>query len=213
MKHNSKSSKPLSRRLLLQASAAAGLGLVFPGLAYAAIVQELSGTVYINRHKATVDSIIQAGDLVTTSHDGRISFSVGGDAFLLKERTSLKVGAEQNTLINTLRLLTGKLLSVFETGRKREIITTTATIGIRGTACFLNVEPNSTYYCNCYGKTELRAENIYEEFEATHHNAHRIDFDGMHLMGMEVMKVIDHSDDELRQLESYVGRVPKFDQQ
>jgi hypothetical protein len=212
LKKNPIASKPLSRRQILQAGGAIGLGLLIPGLAHAAIVRALSGTVYINRQKATIDSSIRAGDLVTTSHDGRISFSIDGDAFLLKERTSLKVGTEQNILINTLRLLTGKLLSVFETGRKREIITTTATIGIRGTACFLNVEPNSTYYCNCYGKTELRAENIYEEFEATHHNAHRIDFDGMQLMGMAVMKVIDHSDDELRMLESYVGRTPRFDQ-
>ena len=30
-------------------------------------------------------------------------------------------------------------------------------------------------------------------------------------MAMAVMKVVDHSDDELRQLESYVGRVPLFD--
>jgi hypothetical protein len=201
----------ISRRKFIQSSAAVGFGLFIPGLARAATVHELSGVVYINKEKATLNSVIRPGDLVTTSHNGRISFSVDGDAFLLKEFTSVKVGEKGSAVINFLRLFTGKLLSVFEKGRKREIITSTATVGIRGTACFLKVKPKSTYYCNCYGKTELRAENLKEEFEATHHNAHQIDFDGMHVMGMDVMKVVDHSDDELRLLESYVGRVPPFD--
>jgi hypothetical protein len=202
----------ISRRNFIQASAGIGCGILIPGLVFAANVRELSGKVYINREIATLDSVIKSGDLVTTSHNGRISFNIDGDAFLLKERTSLRVGEKDSIFINVLRLLTGKLLSVFEKGRKREIITSTATIGIRGTACFLNVMSEETYYCNCYGKTVLRAENIKKEFEATHHNAHQLHFDGMHLMGMDIMKVIDHTDDELRQLESYVGRVPAFDQ-
>jgi hypothetical protein len=206
--------KPLkiSRRKFIQSSAGIGCGLLIPGLAQAANVHELSGKVYINRELASSNSTIRPGDLITTGHNGRISFSIDGDAFLLKERTSLRVGTKDSPVINVLRLFTGKLLSVFSKGREREIVTSTATIGIRGTACFLNVMPKSTYYCNCYGKTELRAENIKEEFEATHHNAHQIDFDGMRVMGMEVMKVIDHTDEELRLLESYVGRVPVFDQ-
>jgi hypothetical protein len=202
----------ISRRKFLKSSAGISCGLLIPAMAYAANIRELTGKVYINNKLATLDAVINSGDLVTTSHNGRISFSIGGDAFLLKERTTLRVGTESSRLINVLRLFTGKLLSVFEKGHEREIITSTATIGIRGTACFLNVMPKSTYYCNCYGKTVLRAENIIEEFEATHHSAHQLDFDGMHFMGMHLMKVIDHTDDELRQLESYVGRVPPFDQ-
>jgi hypothetical protein len=91
-------------------------------------------------------------------------------------------------------------------------VTTTATIGIRGTACFLNVQPEKTYYCNCYGKTELRAKGFREQFEARHHNAHILDFDGENVMAMRATEVLDHSDDELRKLESYVGRIPLFDQ-
>ena len=100
---------------------------------------------------------------------------------------------------------------MFEKGREREIVTTNATIGIRGTACFLNVMSKDTYYCNCYGKTELRTKDFKQEFDANHHNAHMLHFDGSAFMGMDVMKVIDHTDDELRLLESYVGRVPAFD--
>ncbi len=203
----------ISRRKFLQGSAGVACGLLIPGVAQAANIHKLSGKVYINSELATLGSVIRSGDLVTTSHNGRISFNIDGDAFLLKERTSVRVGEKESVIINVLRLFTGKLLSVFEKGRNRDIVTRSATIGIRGTACFLNVMPNETYYCNCYGKTVLRAENIKEEFEATHHNAHMLHFDGMHLMGMDIMKVIDHTDEELRLLESYVGRVPVFDQE
>ncbi len=201
-----------SRRKFLQSTVGIGCGLLIPGLAAAANVHEISGKVFINNLPATLNSTIRSGDLITTSHTGSISFSIDGDAFLVKERSSIQVGTKGSAAINLLHLLTGQLLGVFEKGRKREIVTATATIGIRGTACFLNVESKSTYFCTCYGSTEIRAENLKEKIEATHHNAHQIIFDGMHVMGMEAMEVIDHTDNELRELESYVGRIPLFDQ-
>ncbi len=201
----------IRRRNFLINTTGFGLCLLVPGFARAANIHELRGNVYINNKVATQSSIIGPGDLVTTGHGGRISFSVNADAYMLKEKTSMRIESNDNVVINALRLLTGKLLSVFEKGRNREIITSTATIGIRGTACFLNVMPHTTYFCTCYGKTELRAKDMRKEFEATHHNAHQLDFDGMKVMGMQLMQVKDHTDDELRQLEAYVGRVPLFD--
>ncbi|MBC8211276.1 MAG: hypothetical protein H8E21_09420 [Gammaproteobacteria bacterium] len=200
------------RRQFLQLSLGSSIGLMLPGLAHAANIQQLSGRVYINKKIARLDSLVRPGDLITTSHNGRIAFTIGADAFLLKERTSLQAGSRDNPVIDLLQLLTGKLLSVFGKGALRNIVTANATIGIRGTGCFLNVAPDSLYYCNCYGKTTLNSGHIHETFEATHHNAHQIDFEGGKMMGMQVMQVLDHSDDELRQLESYVGRIPLFDQ-
>lgn len=205
-------SSKLSRRRLLQASIGIGCGLLIPGSARAGNIHRLSGKVFINKEPATPDSTIRANDRVTTSRNGRISFSIDGDAFMLKEYTSMIIESKDDSIIDSLRLLTGRLLSVFQTGRKRSIITTNATIGIRGTACFLKALPSNLYYCNCYGKTVLHAKNMSEVFEATHHNAHQIDFSGDEVMGVSVAKVIDHDDDELRELEAYVGRVPKFDQ-
>ncbi len=199
------------RRDFIKTGLCLGCGLLLPATASAANIRELNGVVFINKHQATVDSTIRAGDLVTTSHGSSIAFSVNGDAFLLKERTSLRVGAERSSLIDTLRLLTGKLLSVFETGRERRIITANATIGIRGTACFLNTSPRSLYYCNCYGHTQLTMKGFHKGFSATHHNAHQIDFDGEKYMGMAATEVKDHTDDELRRLEAMVGRIPPFD--
>ena len=45
----------------------------------------------------------------------------------------------------------------------------------------------------------------------THHDAHYIDSDELGTMTMRAAEVIDHTDDELRLLESYVGRQPAFD--
>ncbi|MFT5503859.1 MAG: hypothetical protein ACI845_003021 [Gammaproteobacteria bacterium] len=202
----------INRRMVLKSVLFAGCGLLIPGSAKAGNIHSLKGSVFINKERAHPGSIIQPGDLVTTSHNGRITFSVDGDAFLLKPFTSLKVESSSNVFIDSLRLLTGQLLSVFKTGRSREIVTATATIGIRGTGCFLNVKPKTTYYCNCYGKTDLRAPGINESFEAVHHSAHVLDTKGSKVMGMRATEVIDHTDDELRELEALVGRVPKFDQ-
>jgi hypothetical protein len=120
----------INRRIVLKSVLAAGCGLLIPGSARAGNIHSLQGTVFINKDRA------QPGDLVTTSRNGRITFSVDGDAFMLKSFTSVKVESSSNVFIDSLRLLTGQLLSVFKTGRPREIITASATIGIRGTGCF-----------------------------------------------------------------------------
>ena len=172
----------------------------------------MSGTVHINKHRATPADDIQPGDIVSTAENGRIAFSVGGDAFLVREFSSVRVGNTGSSLLNVLELFAGRLLGVFETGRRRSIYTATATMGIRGTACYLDVQPKSTYFCTCYGETEVVSGGEKKEFEATHHNPQQLDFVDGKLMTMQAAGMRGHEDDELRQLEAYVGRVPRFDQ-
>lgn len=62
-----------------------------------------------------------------------------------------------------------------------------------------------------YGKIELCMGRHIEQISATHHNAHEVSDSGDGTMTMQSMEVIDHTDDELRTLESYVGRIPSFD--
>jgi hypothetical protein len=200
-----------SRRRLLQAGVCLSCGLWVPGYASTASIHDLSGRVYVNKRPIEIGDSIHPGDMVSTSQNGRIAFSLDGDAYLLKEFTSVRVGNAGNPLIDQLRLLTGKLLSVFAPGRPRSIITRYATIGIRGTACFLNVRPETTYFCNCYGKTELHSRHQTRSFEAVHHNPHQLNYRDGVMMDMQPASMLDHTDDELRQLESYVGRVPLFD--
>lgn len=204
-------SRAINRRDLIRLSAASTLGLIIPNVALANNIHSLSGSVFINTRRASHGDSILPGDLITTSHTGSIAFTVGADAFLLKENTSVQVGEMSNPVLSLLQLLTGKLLGAFETGRNRRIVTANATIGIRGTACFLNSTPDNLYYCNCYGKTSLTSGDRVEHFEATQHSAFDASFvDGV-MTGVKSDQVLDHTDDELRMLEALVGRVPLFD--
>ncbi len=202
----------LTRRQLLQTGLGLGCGLLIPGEAAAATIHELSGVVHINKRRASLGDDIRPGDVVSTSHRGRIAFSIAGDAFRLNESTSIRVGDSDNPLIEALHLFTGKLLSVFARGRRRQIVTATATVGIRGTACFLDVRPASAYFCTCYGQTQLVSGNRKAEFEAVHHNPRLLEFSDGRLTAMREAGMQDHSDEQLRRLEAYVGRRPLFDE-
>lgn len=200
---------PFNRRRFLETSLILGAGLMLPASA-AANIHSLNGRVFINNRPVRPDGVIAAGDHIVVGHGGNLTFSLGNDAYRLRGGTVLKLGGGDNILVQGLRLLTGGLLAAFGRG-ERQLITRTATIGIRGTALYLNVIPLQTYFCTCYGETVLSADGKRETVSATHHNAHIIDFDMGGTMSMAATEVRDHTDDELRELEGLVGRVPAFD--
>ena len=78
----------LSRRCVLQAGACLVCGFPGSGQASTATIHELSDTVYVNKRQIRRNDRILAGDLVSTSANGRIAFSVGGEAYLMKGFTS-----------------------------------------------------------------------------------------------------------------------------
>lgn len=201
----------LSRRRFLASAAIAPLLLWLPGRSYArSTIHQIEGVVYVNNRLATEVTSIRAGDSIVVAHGGKLAMSIGGDAFLLREGTVLETVG--HGAISGLRLLTGAMLSVFAKRRKSVyIMTSIATIGIRGTGVYLSAQPHRLYTCTCYGKTGLRFGGHVMQISATHHNAHEISPDSNGLMAMKSMEVIDHTDDELRMLEGYVGRKPMFD--
>ena len=214
----------VSRRQFIKYAISAPIGLAFAtsGLAASRRLQgkilELSGDVFINKNLATPSSIIRSGDQVTTAFNGRIVFSMAQDVYLLQAGSSLELVSQDGAIISGLRLLTGGLLSVFGTrGDKRnssqtKIYTRTATIGIRGTGVYLNSQPDKLYFCTCYGKTELDlGHNHLEQIEAKHHNAVDVTGTTANSMKMLATEVKNHTDDELRLLEKYAGRIPLFD--
>ena len=89
------------------------------------------------------------GDRIQTGADGRLIIVVGRDVMLVRRSSSL------NVLANGFRLVTGAVLTVFSPGRSRQLTTPTATIGIRGTAVYVEAERARTYVCTCYGETVL----------------------------------------------------------
>lgn len=174
----------------------------------------IKGEVLINGRSAATGTPVVPGDSVVTAPGGLAVFAVGEDAFLLRENSELTTSGGGSALIASLRLVTGKLLSVFGKGR-RNISTPTAAIGIRGTGIYIEAEAERSYVCTCYGVVDLQASNMpsaRETVTTTHHDAPRYVYahGEMPIKMITVAPVINHSDAELIMLEALVGREPPF---
>ena len=206
-----------SRRQFLISAAALPLAAIIPiqALAASSVIHELQGIVMVNKKPLTRASSINNGDEIIVSKDGKLVFSIGDDAFLVRGGSTLQVYAEENSvLVSALRLVSGAMLGVY--GKRKSttrIYTATATIGIRGTAVYVAVTPDRLYTCTCYGYTDLIVGLDSADVIATHHNAHVVTTGKNGGAQMKAFEVIDHNDDELRMLEALVGRKPLFDQQ
>lgn len=173
----------------------------------------VEGAVLINGAVARTGALVKPGDSVRTAAGATAVFAIGADAFLLRENSELETSGRR-ALADSLRLVTGKLLSVFGKGR-RNITTPTATIGIRGTGIYIETEVRRTYVCTCYGQVQLQASNMpsaRETVRTIHHDAPRyIHAEGEKPIKMiEAAPVVNHSDAELIMLEALVGRKPPF---
>ncbi len=196
--------------------AAAGLlGTVPRPLPPGRSVHAYAGGVRVNGRPVDVGTLIRASDVVETDADGRLVFVVGHDAFLFRGQGRLEMaaaGAEQFA-VATLRLVTGRLLSVFGRSAHR-LETVTATIGIRGTGVYVESEPDRSYVCTCYGTTEIAAAGdplSSEIISARHHDSPRYVIGAG--SGGERIKPApfkNHSDEELELLEALVGRTTPF---
>ncbi len=179
-------------------------------------IYRVRGEVRVNGNPGVEGMEIKAGDVITTGANGECVFVSGKDAFLLRANTRFEAqGSAAGELVLTgLRLVTGAALSVFSPGAPRTLRTATATIGIRGTAVYLEAEPARTYVCVCYGVADLAASSdasARETVQTQHHEQPR------YIMGSGAPQmlmgapVINHTDTEIILLESLVGRRPAFE--
>lgn len=190
---------------LIRQAIAAGQAPVAPGL------HRIRGRVLVNDQPARQGQLIKPGDAVATAADAEAVYVIGEDAFLQRQSTLVRFGGDATA--GLMRVVTGKILSVFGRGEKR-ITVSTATIGIRGTACYIEEEGSRTYFCLCYGQAEVvpvAAPAARETIRTTHHDhpiyIHR---DPAMLTAMVPATVINHTDAELTLLEALVGRRPPF---
>ena len=174
------------------------------------------GDVRVNGSPAVEGMEIRVGDVITAGANGEAVFVSGRDAFLVRANTRVEAqgGAAGQLVLSGLRLLTGALLSVMSPGQPKTLRTATATIGIRGTAVYLEAEPARTYVCTCYGEAEIVSSAdpaARETVRTQHHEQPR------YVMGTGAPQmlmgapVINHTDAELILLESLVGRRPAFE--
>lgn len=211
-----------SRRRFVQAALAAGAlvpsgvaGLIGSALAQGNAkqgVHRLRGTVRVNGEVATKRTLVKPGDAVSTGPNSFATFVIGQDAFLVRSNSRVEVSGSQ-LLVNVVRVVTGKLLSVYAKGPPREIVGVTATIGIRGSGAYMETGADRTYFCLCYGEADIvptAAPDQQETVRTIHHDEPRFIYPAGRDRAIEKAPVINHRDAELILLESLVGRVPPF---
>jgi len=176
----------------------------------------LDGKVQVNGQSADLKTRIRTGDLVKTGNDSEVVFAVGSDSFILRSNSQMEIEGS-NFFIDSLRLLTGSVLSVFGRRNNQQGLTvnsTTATIGIRGTGIYMEAEPDLTYLCTCYGRVNLSSAinpNDAQTIATQHHDAPKYITNkasgGSHIRPAPFK---NHTDAELKLLEAIVGREVPF---
>lgn len=209
--------RALIRHLALAATLGpAGLaGLIREALAngekpVAAGMRKVSGTVTVNGQLARTGMAVNSGDTIVTGNASEAIYVIGQDAFLQREKSTVSFAAGAATKV--MRVISGKLLSVFAKGDRR-LETPTATIGIRGTGCYIEAEEDNVYFCLCYGMADVipLADPTQVEHIETRHHDHPITIHRDQAMPMMApAAVINHTDAELILLENLTGRWPPF---
>lgn len=202
-----------SRRQFLARSAACGAALLLPATSHAGRVHEMNGEVTVNGRLASRANEVRALDVIKTGPDGRMVLVMGKDAFLVRANSEVEVLGKPRALVLTgLRMLTGALLGVFGKGGNRQVLTATATAGIRGTAIYVEASAEQTYFCTCYGEVRLEDQHRVEKrlVLSAYHTPNIIFAEPKDGLMMRKAEFVNHTDDELVMLEKLVGRVPPF---
>lgn len=178
-------------------------------------IYDMGGRVRVNGQPASMDTYIGPSSVVETGADSHVIFAVEKDAFIL--RANSRVEVKGNGIIQSLRLVSGKLLSVFGQRQKKQHLglkTITATIGVRGTGVYMETDPEQSYVCTCYGVADLAAidDRASRERVVTHHHdsPRYILASGTSGQLIQPASVINHTDDELALIEALVGRTVPF---
>lgn len=184
-------------------------------------VFSVDGTCTINGKEVTTSTQIEPGDTVVTGARSQLIFVVGDTALLMRDNSQLVLGKSAGDAAPgaaiSLVLSAGKMLSVFAPGRAVSIDTPTALIGIRGTGLYLETDPEQTYFCTCFGVTDVVAKDDPQSKDtvtATHHDRPLIIESGNSKPGKSIRAAPfkNHTDQELALIETLAGRVlpPSF---
>ena len=180
-------------------------------------IYKLQGSVMVDGRPADINTRIGPNSRISTGSNSSIIFVVASEAFILRSNSQLEMGSSEGLIIEGMRILSGKLLSVFGKREKpREITTLTATIGIRGTGVYIESDPEKSYICTCYGQTRIVANadpGVSIDLATKYHDEPYYVLPKAASSGKLIVPapVINHSDAELTLIEELVGRTPPFE--
>lgn len=170
---------------------------------------ELTGDVLVNGRRLAPDGVIQTGDRVQSGPGSTCGFTIGRDAFMVRANTDLTITRGKSLFIaDGARLLTGALASVFgRSAKPRSIVAPTVTAGIRGTGFYVEVRPDATYFCTCFGSINLAAASGESELvDSNRHVARRILANQAAGRAIVAAPFENHEDAELERLALLVGQ-------
>ena len=179
-------------------------------------IYRIEGEVLVNGQPASLDTPIAASATVQTGKNSEVAYVVGETALLQRSDSHVTFEATQadSTIVSGMQLLTGKILSVFPSGRPVRMTTKNASIGIRGTGVYMETDPEQTYFCTCYGTADIAALSdpaSRETVVSRQHDRPLYILEGQ-LSGQNIRAApfINHTDQELMLIEALVGRSPPF---
>jgi hypothetical protein len=179
-------------------------------------IYRVTGSVQVDGKPATIETQVKSGSTIKTGGGSELVYAVGQSAYIARANTEIVIAPSttDSAFVSGIKLLAGKLLSVFPSGRPVQLQTKVASIGIRGTGVYMEADPEQTYFCTCYGVTDVQATNDPESkttVAATHHDR------PLYILGNEPKgknirnaPFINHTDQELMLIETLVGREPPF---
>ena len=179
-------------------------------------INTLSGSATVNGQAVKVGSPVKPGDKVATSKGSTAIVVIGKDAFLLRDSTSVvfEQSKEKPGVLENVLIATGKVLSVFDKRSETGVTikASNATIGIRGTGCYLEIHEGRTYFCLCYGEAAIDGGGMAQTrmIKTSHHESPVWLDERSGIMKVESAGFVNHNDDELIMLERLGGREPPF---
>jgi len=180
-------------------------------------IYKLEGSVTVNGKAADMSTRIGPNSRIRTGSNSLLIFVVDNDAFILRSNSQLEMGSSDGLIIDGIRILSGRLLSVFGKRKKPHTITTsTATIGIRGTGMYFESDPEKSYICTCYGHSRIVASadpDVSRDVVTEYHDEPFYVLPAATSGGELIVPapVINHTDSELILIEELVGRSPPFE--
>jgi hypothetical protein len=172
-------------------------------------VVELRGDALVNGERLRAGQFIQTGDQIQTGPDSHLVFALGNAAFQVRQNSRFVVerGATLNA-VSVLRMLTGAIVSVWNKGNARQIVTPTLTAGIRGTGVYTEVFPERnyrSYFCNCYGVVDMSAGGDRVVSTADYHQSFWGEPQPVNGRLLTPARAINHSDEEVEMVARLVG--------
>ncbi len=206
----------VQRRRLLKWIAAAGAagatGLMRDVLAAGDLppgLHRLDGTATVNGRPAKSGDKVALGDRVATGPRSQAVIVLKGDAMLVRADTVIEIKGRDG-LLTEMVIATGKVLSVFSK-KPVAIKAVTASIGIRGTGAYIEVDRAEVYFCLCYGEATIDGPQMQTRTViTTHHEQPLLMTERNGILGAAPGPFRNHSDDELIMLEALMGREPPF---